>query len=579
MEMQGVRLSGEVELEACVKWMKRDKIVSRKRRKLLLKNGKELLKQGEKMFVLIPREYSIPIELQKLHVLSAQCVSYSTKVNDKEELTEESLWSASKDKFKIDQELSVERKEEVLRVLRANLKAFSKDRTDVGYCDLVVHEIDTGSHRPIKLKPYKLSYAEEKEAHRQIMELVESGRVVKCNSPWAFPVIMVVKKDGVNLRMCVDYRGLNKLTKPWSYPLPYIQDVLERLGKSTYFSVCDVMAGFWNVPIKEADREKTAFVTRGGQWMYKVMPFGLTNAPATFQSLMNTLFDRNVFQDFLEIFIDDLCIHHLEWSGFLDALGMVLKKLGDSGLKLVPEKCKFGYRSVGYLGHIVSREGTSPDPAKVEGALSLLPPTTVTEVRAFLGLVGYYRRFIHSYSQIARPLNQLTQKGEPFVWSKERQAAFEKLKEKLVSAPILVRPDPLKPFILDTDFQKYAVAAILSQKGEDGKEHVISYASKGLSKTAQRWPSYEGEMFAVVWAMDKFRQYLDNGKEFLLRTDHKPLLTLTTTTNPTRKVAGWITKLQGYRFQIQYREGKSHSNVDGLSRARSNNIPGVVSCG
>jgi hypothetical protein len=574
--MQGVRLASKEEIEVCVKWMRGEKMVSRKRGKLLVKNGGELLRKGERMFILIPGEYVLPAGLQKLHVLSTQSISCSSQVDGKEEVTEEGLWSAMKDRFKIDKELSEEKKQEVLKVLRANLQAFSKDRTDVGYCDLVVHEIETGGQRPIKLKPYRLSYAEEREAHRQIAELVETGRVVKCNSPWAFPVIMVVKKDGVNLRMCVDYRALNKATKPWSYPLPYIQDVLERLGKSTYFAVCDVMAGFWNVPLKESDMEKTAFVTRGGQWMYKVMPFGLSNAPATFQSLMNTLFDRNVFQEFVEIFIDDLCIHHLDWSGFLRALELVLQKLTASGLKLVAEKCKFGYRSVGYLGHIVSKEGTSPDPAKVAGAQKLLPPTTVTEVRAFLGLVGYYRRFIHSYSQIARPLNQLTQKGEPFVWDKTRHAAFKKLKEKLVSAPILVRPDPLKPFILDTDFQTFAVAAILSQKGEDGKEHVVSYASKGLSKTAQRWPSYEGEMFAVVWAIDKFRQYLDNGMEFLLRTDHKPLLTLTTTTNPTRKVAGWITKLQGYRFQVQYREGKSHSNVDGLSRARSSNIQDAV---
>jgi hypothetical protein len=177
------------------------------------------------------------------------------------------------------------------------------------------------------------------------------------------------------------------------------------------------------------------------------------------------------------------------------------------------------------------------------------------------------------FSLIARPLHQLTEKGVKFEWTAERQKSFELLKDGLVRAPLLVRPDPSKPFLLDTDYQKVAVAAVLSQLDDKGKEHPIAYASKGLNKVEQRWPAYEGELFALQWGIDKFRQYLDNGLEFTVRTDHKPLATLLNLKEPNKKVAGWIMKLQGYTFKIVYREGKSHLNADGLSRARSLNFP------
>jgi hypothetical protein len=567
--LDGVQVSSLADLECCGKWLKSERIFPKRQVKRLVRAGKKVLQTASCMFVMLPPGVK-PTVGKWVRTVTTQPLSFS--VESDEVLSDDALWHAMEEKFKLSDGLSKEQKAELLVVLRKHLTAFAVSKVDIGMCDVIVHEIDTGTAKPVKVKPYRLSYAEEQEAHRQIAELVAAGRVKPCNSPWAFPVVMVPKKDGVNLRMCIDYRSLNKVTKPWSYPLPYIQDVLERLGKSTYFAVCDVLWGFWNVPIKECDKDKTAFVTRAGQWRFEVMPFGLINAPATFQCLMNTLFDRNEFQKFLEVFIDDLCIHAATWDEFVQSVDVVLARLVKGKLKLSPEKCLFGHRQVEYLGHLVSRDGTSPDPKKVEAAMKLLPPRTITEVRAFLGLVGYYRRFISSYSLIAKPLNLLTQKEVPFVWGTMQQAAFEKLKACLLKAPILTRPDPQKPFILDTDFQKYAIAAVLSQKGDDGLEHVVAYASKSLSKAAQKWPPYEGEMFAVVWGIDKFRQYLDNGLEFLLRTDHKPLLSLPTTANPTRKVAGWITKLQGYRFKVQYRKGKSHSNVDGLSRARSANL-------
>lgn len=561
-------MASEGELQKCVAWMKHEKFYGKKCLNRFLRQGKKSFAHHESLLIMIPAPKVPDSNLKQVRIVTSQKVQVSCGA-EVEELSDEALWQAVKDKFKLGEQLSLKQKDQLLQVLKNNLKVFAKSKTDIGMCEMVVHEIDTGTAKPIKQRPYRLTYAEEREAHRQIAELIAQGRVRPCNSPWASPVVMAVKKDKINLRLCIDMRALNKVTKPWSYPLPHIQDVLDRLGKSKYFAVCDVLWGFWNVPLRKEDQEKTAFVTRGGQWCWTVMPFGLINAPATFQHLMNTLFDRNVFQDFLEVFIDDLCVHHHDWSDFLVSLDKCLRVLNQSGLKLSIEKCEFGFSKVGYLGHIVSAEGISPDPSKVDAALKLLPPKTVTEVRAFLGLTGYYRRFVKSYALIAKPLNLLTQKDTPFVWTDSQQKAFELLKQKLVEAPILMRPDPEKAFILDTDYQHLAIAAVLSQIGSDGLEHPVAFASKGLNKTEQRWPTIEGELFAIVWAIDKFRQYLDNGLKFLLRTDHKPLQYLHSMKNPSRRVAGWIDKLQGFNFTIQHRDGKKHGNADGLSRARN----------
>jgi hypothetical protein len=575
--LDAAQVTTATELECCSQWLRREGLFPRAEVRHLARSGKKAIRKGESLFVLLPEVESVPEGVKRVKAVTTQVLSLSVSVEKdeekEEELSEEALWEAAKEKFQLGPQLSEDQKQGVLEVLRKNFAAFAKNKMDVGMCTMVVHEIDTGDARPVKQKPYRLSYAEEREAHRQIAELVAAGRVKPCSSPWASPVVMVVKKDKVSLRMCVDMRMLNKVTRPWSYPLPYITDVLERLGGSRYFAVCDILWGFWNVPVREEDKDKTAFVTRGGQWRWEVMPFGLINAPATFQHLMNTIFDRNVHQDYLEIFIDDLCIHGQEWHAFLKSLDTCLGLLIKSGLKLSVEKCKFGFDRVGYLGHVVTPEGTLPDPEKVEAALKLLPPKTVTEVRAFLGLTGYYRRFVRNFSLISRPLNLLTQKGVPFLWTSDQQQAFETLKQQLVSAPILARPDPNKPFVLDTDYQLVAIAAVLSQVGSDGLEHPVAYASRGLNSAERKRPTYEGELLAIVWAVEKFRQYLDNNLGFKLRTDHKPLQYLQTVKNPSRKVAGWLTKLQGFRFTVEHREGVKHSNADGLSRARSLNFP------
>jgi hypothetical protein len=534
----------------------------------LKKYGKKALKPGETMYILLETKVLVPTQFTQVQVVTTHHCYHEAK---SKELEDDEAWELLKDQFQIGTDLTDGQKQELISVLRHNIRAFAKNKEDIGYCEVIFHEIDTGDARPVKQKPYRLSFAEEKEAHKQIAELVAMGKVKPSNSPWASPIVMVKKKNGT-LRMCVDMRALNKVTKPWSYPLPYIQDVLDRLGKSRYFAVCDLMSGFWNIPIKESDKDKTAFCTRAGQWRWEVMPFGLINAPATFQYMMNTIFPRNDYQEFLEIFIDDLCVHTKAWPEFLAALDACLKKLIFHNLKLGVGKCKFAFSNVEYLGHIVSADGIKPDPRKVEAAMNLLPPTTVTEIKSFLGLVGYYRRFIRNFSLIARPMNTLTQKGIPFIWGSAQQKAFKELKDRLVNAPLLLRPDPNESFILDTDYQLYAIAAILSQKDQEGREHPVAYASKGLTKAEQKWSTYEGELFAIIWGIEYFRQYLDNGRNFLLRTDHKPLQTIQNTKNPSRKLAGWITKLQGYQFMVEYREGKKHANADGLSRARASHL-------
>lgn len=450
-------------------------------------------------------------------------------------------------------------------MLEKRVAAFSICKKDLGFTDVVMHQIQTGDAPPVKQRAYRLSIREERDALAQIQTLVSEGRIRPSSSAWASPVVMVPKPDG-SLRMCVDYRKLNQVTKDDVYPLPYIEDVLDRLGKSSIFSTMDVASGFWQVPMHPASIEKTAFCTRDGLWEWLVMPMGLRNAPRTFQRLMATLLDRSTFGKACELFVDDVCVHTCAWEAHLEWLDKVLEVLVWNGIKLGSNKCTFGYSEVKYLGHIISGEGVRPDPNKVKAVMELPLPQNLTMLQSALGMVGYYRRFIKNYSVTTAPLLVLVGQKVEWKWTAVHTAALNELRSKLVSAPVLIRPDPSKPFILDTDYQLHAVAAVLSQVGEDGKEHPVAYASKSLDKAQLNYSATEGECFGIVWGIEHFRQYLDSGIPFTLRTDHEPLKYLWQLKEPKGRLARWVMRLQGYRFKVEHRAGKQHGNADGLSR-------------
>lgn len=439
---------------------------------------------------------------------------------------------------------------------------FAKDITELGRTQIVQHKIYTEDVPPINSRPYNVPPDEQNFIKEEIERMLESGIIQPSESPWTSPVVLVRKKNG-KLRFCVDYRKLNSITKKDAYPLPRIQEMLNTLAGSQWFSTLDLASGYWQVMMDPKDREKTAFITKYGIYEFNVMPFGLCNAPATFQRLMDRIYKGLIWKSVV-VYLDDTNIFSRTFDEHLKHLRIVFQRIRDAGLKLNLEKCNFWMKSLPFLGHIVSSKGIAPDPSKIETVQKIQPPNNVTKLRSFLGLVGYYRQFIRNFSATAQPLNQLLHKDTPYHWGPKQQEAFEFLKQKLITAPVLAYPDFKRRFILATDASYHGYGATLSQKDDNGKEHPIAYASKSLRPEEQNYFATELECAAIVWAIEHFHSYI-GAAEFTLVTDHLALKWLKTV-EPKGRIGRWILKLQPYNFVVIHKPGRIHSNVDALSR-------------
>ncbi|GFW01229.1 retrovirus-related Pol polyprotein from transposon 412 [Trichonephila clavipes] len=465
--------------------------------------------------------------------------------------------------FKIEHRTeSIRQKSSAERLFQEFEDVFSRNSSDIGHTTVTQHRIDTADHPPIKQHPRRLPFAKQEEVGTLLREMQENDIIEPSSSPWASPIVLVRKKDG-STRFCVDYRKLNDVTKKDSYPLPRIDDTLDTLSGHKWFSTLDLKSGYWQVEIHPEDREKTAFTSGQGLWQFKVMPFGLCNAPATFERLMETVLKGLTFEACL-IYLDDVIIGGRTFEEHLQNIRKVLSKLSDANLKLNPSKCKFFQKEVNYLGHIISAEGVRTDPEKVSAVKNWKRPENLRELRSFLGLCTYYRKFVKGFSNIARPLHKLTESKQKFQWTKECEDSFLQLKEALTSSPILIYPQPDKPFILDTDASNESVGAVLSQE-IDGQERVVAYWSKCLSKPERNYCVTRKELLAIVKAIEHFHHYL-YGQKFLLRTDHASLTWLMNFRNTEGQVARWIQRLNEYYFDIRHRKGSSHGNADALSR-------------
>ena len=361
----------------------------------------------------------------------------------------------------------------------------------------------------------------------------------------------------------MDYRCLNNVTVKDSYPLPNIEDTFDTLSGANYLCALDLASGYWQVDVHPKDHHKTAFLTREGLWQFKVMQFGLCNAPATFERLMEMILQGLLWKRCL-VYIDDIIVYGKTFQETLQNLQLVFQRIRDAGLKLKPKKCELFTREILYLGFRVNGEGAKPDPGKIEAVANWPPPSNVTDVRAFLGFANYHRRFIQDFSQLAKPLQLLTNKGQSFIWEIDQQRAFQRLKFLLTSCPMLYHPIPDMPFILDTDASAFALGGVLSQE-VDGVERVVAYASKSLSKSEMNYCTTHRELLAVVRMTEKFRHYLW-GRKFCLRTDHASLKWLLNYKDADGMLARWLAKLQAYDFTIEHRPGLQHGNADGLSR-------------
>ena len=462
----------------------------------------------------------------------------------------------------IDSDLSFSQKTSVKQLLHQNSSIFATQDNPFGKTDLVTHSINTDSNHPIKQAVRRPPFHLRSEAHAEVEKMLDKGVIEPSDSPWASPVVLVRKKDG-SLRYCIDYRKLNSITIKDSYPLPRIDESLDSLSKTQYFSTLDLASGYWQIGLDEDAKRKSAFCTTSGLYQFKVMPFGLTNAPATFQRLMERVLAGLQWQICL-VYIDDVIIFSQTFEDHLQHLSTVFDRLKEAGLKLKPKKCFLFQTSVKYLGHIVSRDGISTDPDKTKAVKEWPTPHDVTDVKKFLGLCGYYRRFVPNFATISKPLTRLTEKNSIFVWGEEEESAFLTLKDLLVSAPIMAYPESSSTFILDTDASGSGIGAVLSQIIE-GEERVIAYGSRILTKAERAYCVTRREMLAVVHFCKYFRHYL-LGRKFLLRTDHASLRWLKSFKEPEGQVARWLEVLDTYNFQLEHRPGVRHANADAMSR-------------
>nr|AAM74397.1 Putative retroelement [Oryza sativa Japonica Group] len=448
---------------------------------------------------------------------------------------------------------------------------------------------------PIYKRPYRMAANELAEVKKQVDKQLQKGYIRPSTSPWGAPVIFVEKKDKTK-RMCVDYRALNEVTIKNKYPLPRIDDLFDQLmhgahgwcrpgvvtqhgtcagtghmdvakrGRGTLqlkgakvFSKIDLRSGYHQLRIREEDIPKTAFTTRYGLYECTVMSFGLTNAPAFFMNLMNKVF-MEFLDKFVVVFIDDILIYSKSEEEHEQHLRLVLEKLREHQLYAKFSKCDFWLTEVKFLGHVITAQGVAVDPSNVESVTKWTPPKTVSQIRSFLGLAGYYRRFIENFSRIARPMTQLLKKDEKFKWTAECDKSFEELKKKLVSAPVLILPDPMKDFQVYCDASRHGLGCVLMQE-----DRVVAYASRQLRPHEGNYPTHDLELAAVVHALKIWRHYLI-GNRCEVYTDHKSLKYIFTQPDLNLRQRRWLELIKDYDMSIHYHPGKANVVADALSR-------------
>ncbi|WVZ51621.1 LOW QUALITY PROTEIN: hypothetical protein U9M48_002748, partial [Paspalum notatum var. saurae] len=403
------------------------------------------------------------------------------------------------------------------------------------------------------------------ELKTQLQEQLDKGFIRPSSSPWGCPALFAEKKDQGGKRLCVDYRPLNAVTVKNKYPLPHIDILFDQLAGARVFSKIDLRSGYYQIKIREEDIPKTAFSTRYGLYEYLVMSFGLTNAPAFFMYMMNSVF-MNELDKFVVVFIDDILIYSKNEEEHREQLRIVLTRLREHKLYAKFSKCAFWLKEVSFLGHILSEKGVAVDPSKVESVLNWKQPESVTEIRSFLGLAGYYRRFIKDFSKTAKPMTSLTKKNAKYTWSPNCEEAFQSLKRSLTTAPVLAQPDVTKPFDVYCDASGNGLGCVLMQEGR-----VVAYASRQLRKHEANYPTHDLELAAVVHAPKIWRHYT-LGNTCHIYTDHKSLKYILTQPELNMRQRRWLELIKDYDLEIHYHPGKANVVADALSRRAHCNV-------
>jgi len=423
-------------------------------------------------------------------------------------------------------------------------------------------ELEPGA-TPVAQAMYRLSFEEKAELKKQLLDLLKKGFIRPSKSPYGAPILFVRKKGGA-MRMCVDYRGLNRLTKKNRCPLPRIDELLDKLAGAKFFTSLDLRSGYHQIKIKPEDIEKTAFRTPYGHFEFIVLPFGLCNAPATFQTLMNTIF-REEMDQFVLVYLDDIMIFSRTLGDHVKHVRHVLQKLRKETLFVNKSKCSFFKVKIEWLGYIISDKGIEVDKKKIQTILDWPVPKNTLQILSFLGFAGWYRKFIEKYSHIAAPMTDLLKKDVPFVWTVKQQEAFEELKRKLTNAPVLILPSPNFPFEMYTDASDFAIGGVLMQDQGQGLKPV-AFSSKKLSDAERKYIIYEKEALSQIYHLQHWRCYLQGAPRSTAYTDNSVLKHLQTQPRLTPRQARWMLILQEYNVYVDYVNGKANVVADALSR-------------
>lgn len=463
--------------------------------------------------------------------------------------------------------LNTEEREKLLKIIRNFEDIFHKEDKTLTFTNGIKHSIKTKDDVPVHSKSYRYPFCHKEEVQRQIMKMLEQGIIRHSNSPWSSPVWVVPKKMDASgqkkWRLVIDYRKLNEKTVEDRYPIPNINDILDKLGKCLYFTTLDLASGFHQIEVQKEDIAKTAFSVEHGHYEFLRMPFGLRNAPSTFQRVMDNIL-REYIGKICLVYMDDIIVYSTSLQEHLENLTKIFTCLQKYNMKIQLDKSEFLRKEVAFLGHVVTPEGVKPNPSKISAIKTWPIPKTDKELRGFLGILGYYRKFIQDFAKIAKPLTNCLRKGEKIKHTAEFVNAFERCKNILTSSSILQYPDFNKNFILTTDASNHAIGAVISQ-GTIGNDKPIAFASRTLTKSEENYSTIEKELLAIRWGCKYFRPYLF-GRKFVLYTDHQPLTYGLNLKTPNSKLIKWRLELEEYDYEIKYRPGKQNIVADGLSR-------------
>jgi transposase InsO family protein len=438
------------------------------------------------------------------------------------------------------------------------------------------HVINTGDHAPVNAKPYFKTIEQRKNIQQEIDKMLTCGIVVPSHSPWSSPVVLLTKPNG-EFRFIVDYRRLNSITTKDSYPQPTVEELLQRLGGHSWFTKLDLKSGYYQIPIQQEDKEKTAFITQDGLYQFEVLPMGLMNAPPSFQRVMNNILGYKRW-DYILVYLDDILIFSDSFEAHMKHLQEIFNVLSAHHFTLNPDKCSVAQQSIDFLSHTITKESIIPSKDRIQAILDMSQPTTLAQANRFIGKIGWYRKFISNFAQIAAPIHRVTnkikRKRREFYWHDDQIQAANKLKQILTEEPLLLKyPHPTSTFILATDASEYAIGGTLKQIIGD-KTHYNYFLSRLLTTTERNYPTIDREALAIFWCMEKLQQYL-GGRDVIVYTDHKPLEHFHKKSKfNSKRIVEWLIKHQDIIPQITevtYRKGCNHGDADGMSRPEIDN--------